>query len=493
MIRQLQLCIAVALIVFAPPLGAQNKTAPTPPAGSKTGKAQIVGVVVDSLNGRYLSGADVVIEGARATLETDSLGKFRIDSLPPGTYRVGVFHPLLDTLGIMILTQPFHIGPDSSSFVLIAVPAAETLVRRKCPVRPGAQGNSAVIGHVNNPETLQPVAQAEVSIAWNEIEVSKEFGIRRTSRLVRDTTDGSGAFKICGLPSSLQATLQARRGSTVTAEIPISLGDKPAELFARTLLLSPADSGTKVGNATVSGSVVLEGSPTNAGSRVELVGTDIVAVTNDKGEFTMRNLPSGSKVLLARHLGFGAETVPVDLSPHEQKRVTIKLPKFVAIMDPVLVTGRRLAGLDKVGFNQRKKTGFGYYIGPERLQNMHPNYLTDILRQVPGLSVSLSPKGDAEVSSSRGVFPGSGCVQYWVDDMPWQSAAQTPPQAVVESTAVSTAKGRDKGSGDINHFLAGGEVVAVEVYQDLDTPAQYMRAGGSCTTVVVWTRVKIRS
>src|ERR1700694_3423998 len=374
-IRQLQLCIAVALIVFAPPLGAQNKTAPTPPAGSKTGKAQIVGVVVDSLNGRYLSGADVVIEGARATLLTDSLGKFRIDSLPPGTYRVGVFHPILDTLGIMILTQPFHIGPDSSSFVLIAVPAAETLVRRKCPVRPGAQGNSAVIGHVNNPETLQPVAQAEVSIAWNEIEVSKEFGIRRTSRLVRDTTDGSGAFKICGLPSSLQATLQARRGSAITADIPISLGDKPAELFARTLLLSPANSGTKIGNATVSGRVVLEGSPTNAGSRVELLGTDIVAMTNEKGAFTMRNLPSGSKVLLARHVGFGAETSPVDLSSLQQKRVTIKLSKFVAVMDPVLVTARRSAALDKLGFNQRKKSGFGYYLGTDRLQHMHPVYL----------------------------------------------------------------------------------------------------------------------
>jgi hypothetical protein len=493
MIRQLQLCIAVALIVVAPPLGAQNKTAPTPPDGSKTGRAQIVGVVVDSLNGRYLSGADVVIEGARATLLTDSLGKFRIDSLPPGTYRVGVFHPILDTLGIMISTQPFHIGPDSSSFVLIAVPSAETLVRRKCPVRPGAQGNSAVIGHVNDPETLQPVAQAEVSVAWTDLEVSKELGVRRTSRLVRDTTDGSGAFKICGLPGSLQATLQARRGSAITADIPVSLGNKPAELFARTILLSPADSGTKVGNATVSGLVVLEGSPTNAGSRVELVGTDIVAMTNDNGEFTMRNLPLGSKVLLARHLGFGVETVPVDLSSHQQKRVTIKLPKFVAFMDPVLVIARKSAALDRVGFNQRKKSGFGYYIGPERLQNMHPNYLTDILRQVPGLSVSLSPEGDAVVSSSRGVFPGSGCVQYWVDDMPWQSVAQTAAPAVVETTTASKAKAIYKGAGDINHFVTGGEVVAVEVYQDLDTPGQYMHAGGSCTTIVVWTRFKIRS
>ncbi len=478
MVRQRRLFLAVALIAFAPPLGAQNKTAPTPVPVAKTGKAQIVGVVVDSLNGRYLSDADVVIEGARVTLQTDSLGEFKIDSLPPGTYRVGVFHPLLDTLGIMLATRPFHVGPDSSSFVLLAVPSAATIILGSCPVQSGAKGTSAVIGHVNDPETLQPVAGAEVSIAWTEIEVSKEVvaladrrigaqggsvphtadpttialgragALRRTSRLVRDTTDGAGAFKICGLPSSLRATLQARRWSAVTAEIPISLGNKAAELFARTLLLSPADSGTKIGNATVSGLVVLEGSPTIAGSRVELIGSDIVALTNEKGEFTMRNLPSGSHILLARHLGFGAETVPVDLSSRQQERVTIKLAKFVAVMDPVLITARRWAALDKVGFSQRQKFGFGYYIGPERLQNMRPNHITDILSRVPGVL--------------------DECVQYWVDDMPYWEVEP----------------------GDINYYVSGSEVVAVEVYQNLITPARYMRPGG-CTMVVLWTRLKI--
>jgi len=466
MIPQLHLRLAAALIAFAPPVGAQKTTA-SPPAASKTGKAQIVGVVIDSLNGRYLPDADVVIEGTKATLETDSLGKFEIDSLAPGTYQVGVFHPLLDTLGISLATKPFHVGPDSSSFVLLAVPSAPTIIRAACAGNPGGGDKSAVIGHVNDPETLQPIAQAEVSVAWAEIEVSKEFGIRRSARLVRDSTDRLGTFKICGLPSSLQATLQARRGPTVTAEIPISLGEKPSELLARTLLLSTADSGTKVGNATVSGVVLLEGSSTNGGSRVELVGTDIVAMTNDKGAFTMRNLPSGSKVLLARHLGFGAETVPVDLSSREQKRVTIKLPKFVAIMDPVLVTARRSAALDKIGFSQRKKSGFGYYMGPDRLENMHPNTVTDILRQVPGLRVSYGPDGDV-VSSSRG--SGTGCVQYFLDDMPY-----------VEMTP-----------GDINHFVTGGEVVAVEVYQGTNTPAQYSRALNSCTTIILWTRFKIR-
>jgi hypothetical protein len=258
----------------------------------------------------------------------------------------------------------------------------------------------------------------------------------------------------------------------VTAEIPIALGDQESELFARTLLLSSADSGTKSGKAVLSGRVVLEGAPSNAGTRVEVLGTDVVAMTNEKGEFTMTNLPSGSHMLMARHLGFGPETVPVDLSSHDPKQVTIKLPKFVATIDPVVVTAHRAANLDKVGFNTRKKSGMGYYMGPEQLKDMHPIALTDILRRVPSLRVSYGPNGDV-VSSSRGTTSLSGaggCVQYYVDDMPWQSA--TP--------------------GDVNSFVNANEVVGIEVYSGPGAPAQYTRAMGDCTTIVIWTKFKIR-
>lgn len=466
-----RLLVAVTVLLVGGPLRAQKQTPNTPAATAKTGKAGIAGVVLDSLNGRYLVGADVIIEGAKATLVTDSLGKFRIDDLPPGTYQVGVFHPLLDTLGISIVTKPFHLGADSSSFIVLAVPSATTIIRGVCSVRPRMQGTSAVIGHVNEPETQQPVPGAEVSIAWSEIEVSKTFGIRRSPRVVRDSTDASGGFRICGLPNSMQATLQAKRGNSVTAEVPITLGDEESELFARILLLSRADSGAKAGDAALSGRVVLEGSATNAGSRVELVGTDQVALTNDNGEFTMRKLPSGSHVLLARHLGFGAQTVAVDLTSRQAQRVTIKLPKYVATLEPVVVNARRAANLDGVGFSKRQRTGTGFYLGPDQLANAHPTYLTDIFRRVPGLRVTSSGDGDV-VSSSRGTssIMGGDCIQYFVDDMPWQST--TP--------------------GDINNFVNGSEVVAVEVYQASNTPAQYMRAMGSCTTIVLWTRFKVR-
>jgi hypothetical protein len=61
-------------------------------------------------------------------------------------------------------------------------------------------------------------------------------------------------------------------------------------------------------------------------------------------------------------------------------------------------------------------------------------------------------------------------VRYFLDDIPYTE--MTP--------------------GDINQFVTGHEVVAVEVYQEASTPPQYVHPGTSCTTIVLWTRFKIR-
>ena len=447
--------------VAAAPLPAQQKTpiVKATPAPAQTGRAGISGLIVDSLNSRYLSGAEVIVQGANVTRVTDSLGRFHDQEATPAVLQHdggAVAEGAFVVESHCVLARERHLGADSASLVMLAIPSASTIIRRSCP-RPGprAQGTSAVIGHVTDPESLAPVSGADVSIAWMQIEISKEVGVRRTPRVLRDSTNAQGEFSICGVPNAMQATLQARKGAAVTAEIPISLGDQETELFARTLLLSPRDSGAKAGNATVSGRVVLEGAPSNAGSRVEVVGTDAIATTNENGEFTIRNLPSGTQVLLARHIGFGAATVPVDLSSRTPQKVSMKLPKYVAIIDPVVVTARRQAALDKVGFNQRMKSGAGFYLGPDQIQAMHPNYLTDILRRVPSLRVTSTATGDV-VTSSRGVTSlsgNSGCVQYYVDDMPWTSA--TP--------------------GDINDFVNGNEVVGVEVADQLDQDRIDMR------------------
>ena len=146
--------------------------------------------------------------------------------------------------------------------------------------------------------------------------------------------------------------------------------------------------------------------------------------------------------------------------------MTIKLPKYVAVMDPVLVTARRTAALDKVGFGQRRKSANGYFVGPEQIERMHPFYVTDVLRMVPGIQVVHTRTGEA-VRSSHDVGRPS-CVQYYVDDMPF---TELEP-------------------GDANNFMNGGEIVAVEVYQPGMAPAQYTRALNACVTILLWTKFK---
>jgi len=461
---------AAAVIVAA---AAHAQVTPPPSAvPAPTGKASIMGVVVDSLNGDYLVGADVMIQGAKGIVRTDSLGRFRVDSLAPGRYQVGIFHPLLDTLELSLATKPFHVGSDSVSIVYLGVPSAPSLIARMCQARPRSQGTSAVMGRVVDPETLEPVPNADVSVAWVEIEASKVVGIRQTPRVVRDSTDALGRFRICGLPSSLNATLQAQRGGSQTTQVGITLGDAPSEVFLRTLLLSSRDSMVTTGSATVSGRVILEGAATGAGTRVEIAGTPAVAMTNEKGEFTLTNLPSGTRSLVARHLGYAADVVEVDLSAREAKTVTMRLPKHVAVMDPVLVTARRTAGLDRVGFARRKRSGTGYFMGPEQIDRLRPNELTDILRSIPGLRVEYAQGGET-VTTTRGSasLTGQSCVKYYVDDMPWHA---TEP-------------------GDINMFVSAREVVGVEVYHGAGAPPQYTGLGmGNCSVIVIWTKMRIR-
>lgn len=457
---------AFALIVCVSALNAQGTTS-TQPAAALTGNGQIIGVVSDSLSRGFLAGADILIEPGSYGAQTDSLGKFNVGQLAAGAYRIGVFHPRLDTLGITLLTQPIRVGSDSTSLVFLAVPSAMTLIRRSCRIQSGPYGESAVIGRVIDPETLAPLSRAEVSIAWVEVDISKEAGVRRQPFLVRDTTDDWGSFTFCGLPNSLKATLQAKRGSVSTSEIPVSLGDQRVELLARTVLLPASDAATKNGKASVSGVVTREGARSNAGTRVELMGTGVVAVTNESGEFTMRNVPSGTRVLLIRHVGFVAQVVPVDLSSRVERQVKVTLPKFVELLDPVLVSARRAASLENVGFTRRRKDGAGFFIGPEQLETQRYAFLSDILRQVPSLRVSYGAHGDI-VMPARGVT--SGCVQYYLDKAPY-----------VEMTL-----------GDVNRFVAAREIVAIEVYDPISTPVEYVRSGSDCTTILIWTRIRIR-
>jgi hypothetical protein len=138
-------------LVGAMPLAAQ-KTPPKPPAKAAPAKADTVkaapakpapppevpkfaylqGVARDSVHDDPLAGALIQVEGTTRMGVSDSLGRFLVDSIPPGEYRVVVDHPVLDTLGVALVTPKMKFVVNELTQTVIAVPSAEFFTSRFC-------------------------------------------------------------------------------------------------------------------------------------------------------------------------------------------------------------------------------------------------------------------------------------------------------------------------------------------------------------------------
>jgi hypothetical protein len=112
-------------------------------AGSST-MGYLQGVAVDSIHGTPLVNAIIQISGTDRLGMTDSLGRFLIDSVKPGTYKVEVDHAILDTIGILLSTAPMQFAANEVTRVLIAVPSQEFLAARFCPPARRALGRPHV-------------------------------------------------------------------------------------------------------------------------------------------------------------------------------------------------------------------------------------------------------------------------------------------------------------------------------------------------------------
>jgi hypothetical protein len=435
-------------------------------AQSGARSARIVGVVGDSLSAAPLRGAEVVVTGLARSVTTDSLGRFTIDSLTPGTYQVGVFHPLLESLGITLATQPFAVGADSAAIVNLGVPSVPTLVRRYCGARVTSDAPAVVAGRILEADTDMPVAGAKVSLAWADVAVTREAGVTRTPHLRQEETDASGFFRICGIPSSLSdATLQATRAGTSTPEVPIDVDN--SLLFYQSLAFGPAGSAARA-VGTVSGRVEGTDSRPIAGARIEVLRSAVTAVSREDGSFTLGGVATGTQLLIARQLGFDVVRTPISVTSREPTIVTVTLGRAINVMDPVLVVARANYTLERSGFNARKRSGNGYYFNREDIERRQPNYITNMLQNIPEMTVRQS-RGGTEVQRRRRVIGGGApCTRLYVDGFEWRNLMP----------------------GDLD-MINPGDVIGLEVYPGQAVPVQFRDTfDRGCVTLVVWTQMR---
>ena len=450
--------------------------------------AGVTGSVVDSIHGGIpLQGAIIKINDTNRQAKTDANGRFQIDSIPPGEHSLSMIHPLLDTLGVAINTRavPFQAG--NTLAVELAVPSAQTVLEMSCPAAWRRRGPSALVGKVLDADTDTPLVGAKVSLTWQELSLTT---LRKEPRVRTQPVGPDGTYRICGLPAGVDGNVQAEYNGRKTAEVRVVM-DEANPLGFQSLRIgttvvadatpdttrrqpgaaAPRDTAPPRlrGPARLTGKVINAAGAPVANARVDISGTGAATLSRDDGTFGFTDLPSGTQALVVRQLGFEPVEMAVELSGKAPKTVTVTMTKPARVLDPVAVVAERSKdGLDQVGFARRKKNGFGYFMGPEEIQNRQATRMTDLFRTVPSLRVV--PSGmDYVVESNRDAM--GGCVNYVVDGSPYKSLF----------------------AGDIDRLMPPNDVAAIEVYTGSSTPAEFQTPGNSsCTTIVMWSKFKVK-
>jgi hypothetical protein len=441
---------------------------------------RIEGVVFDSVRTRPLVGARVVAVGRAAQSEvrreatTDSTGRYRIDSLPVGSYIVGFESALLDSLEVSLSPREANLTAAPMATIELAVPSAAKLRSAVCFGATLPAETGVILGHVVSAETDAPLAGVTIAMQWRDLSVDRKT-LRPINRLRADSviTDRDGWYRMCGVPTgawvSVQIQLGKRTGAALRTRIDDTLG-----IAIRHLSFSPsesrvdADSGGarvdamgaigRTGTAALSGRVL---GPTNEPvprAEVRVRGAAGAARTDSAGRYSLGQLPAGTQILDVRRFGYEVAEVQVELRRGMTTTKDVQLRRYVVTLDTMRAVASRYPEFQQHRYHTAYR---GYYFGPEELMNLHPIYASDILYRVPGMWVEgRGPQAKVSGRVHAGTFT-------------------CPPNVVVndvEGWSLADVNMRDVG--------------AMEVYLASNPPgmfAPWMYDKG-CGAIVIWTK-----
>ncbi len=205
--------------------------------------------------------------------------------------------------------------------------------------------------------------------------------------------------------------------------------------------------------------------------------------TDEVGEFAFEVKGKVSAVRLqVRRLSYKTNTTPVlHFDGHGFFQLEVRLDP-----DAILLAPLEVVAWSKVepspfleNFKTRVETGNGFYITRADVEARRPMYTTDLLRDVPGLTVTGSGSGlrpVVQVSGRATANNNLGCpTQIWIDGFLLNRrtiGGAGPSQDFRLDDAVSPVS-----------------IEGIEVYKGLSSvPAEFMSQDAKCGVIAIWTR-----
>ncbi len=200
------------------------------PAGElvrAAGRARLAGAVYDGAGAGPLAGAAVRLAGTPYATRTDARGRFRMDDLPEGRYRVEVGHPRLDSLAISLPGREVELRRDGEARLELSTPSGREILALLCPAGIAA-GQGVLLGTVRG--GAGTVQGTVVTVDWTRWDVQNEqnhgsapLTVQRDRRQAAATLDDRDRYRVCGVPADVTLSVHAEspglRGPPVTVRV----------------------------------------------------------------------------------------------------------------------------------------------------------------------------------------------------------------------------------------------------------------------------------
>jgi hypothetical protein len=264
-----------------------------------------------------------------------------------------------------------------------------------------------VFGVVRAADDLRPLANALVRLSWIEL-VRTATSSQMAQTFVAETrTDSVGVYRLCGLPDSTHAILQAAGPHSSTGEVQTAIG--PVGVSHVDLRLAEAADGRPPPSpGTIVGTVSDSLGRAVSNARVTLDGSALDASTDAAGRFRLAGVKPGTQTIEVRRVGLDPVRRAVDVTPGATTAVDLTLAR-AQLLDAMIVVAernRRFSHLAEVV--RRHRTGAGKLIVEEELRKF-PN-VQAVMQGMSGVRVLLGSGGTDNQWSILMARSGDECV-----------------------------------------------------------------------------------